>query len=88
MAPARRGGHRASVPQEEGQGRPVGDVIAGKEVSLDALSDHLAERVPKKWLPDRYEFVEVVPRTTTATFDENVLQDEFREQTGPLVVDV
>lgn len=53
---------------------PVGDVEA---VSEDELFDHLDAAFPRWWLPDRIEFVEAIPKTSTQKFDKKVLRERF-----------
>ena len=73
-----------SVPHEKWQERPVAYVIAKGDVTADGLREHLLSRFPKWWLPDRFEFVESIPRTTTGKFDKKVLRDRFAESVGTL----
>ena len=76
-----------SVPHEKWQERPVAYVIAKRDVSPQQLAEHLLERFPKWWLPDRYEFVASIPRTTTGKFDKKVLREQFTAEVGALPAD-
>ncbi len=51
----------------------------GAEVTSDELDAHLGERFPDWWLPDRYEFVESIPRTSTGKFDKMSLRERFED---------
>lgn len=50
---------------------------SGAEVTAEALEAHLGERFPSWWLPDRYEFVSEIPRTSTGKFDKMSLREQF-----------
>lgn len=60
------------------QERPVAFVVRapGSEVSSQELEEFLSERVAKWWLPDRYEFIDALPKTGTGKFDKKVLRKE------------
>jgi len=75
------------VEHEKWQERPVAYVVADDDVTADDLREHLLERFPKWWLPDRFEFVESIPKTTTGKFDKKVLLAEFEEEVGSLPAD-
>jgi len=67
------------VEHEKWQERPMACVVLreGADVTSDELDEHLGERFPDWWLPDRYEFVESIPRTSTGKFDKMALREEF-----------
>jgi fatty-acyl-CoA synthase len=74
------------VDHEKWQERPMACVVLreGASASVDDLRDHLAERFPSWWLPDRYEFVESIPRTSTGKFDKLSLRESYADLTlGP-----
>ena len=68
-----------AVDHEKWQERPMACVVLreGAEATADELEAHLAERFPSWWLPDRYEFVEAIPRTSTGKFDKKTLRERF-----------
>ena len=68
-----------AVDHEKWQERPMACVVLrdGAEASSEELDAHLGERFPDWWLPDRYEFVEAIPRTSTGKFDKKTLREEF-----------
>ena len=68
-----------AVDHEKWQERPMACVVLreGAEVTDDELEAHLAERFPDWWLPDRYEVVESIPRTSTGKFDKKTLREQF-----------
>ena len=43
----------------------------------DELRDHLAQEYAKWQLPDRYEFIDEIPRTATGKFKKTALREQF-----------
>jgi fatty-acyl-CoA synthase len=54
--------------------------------SAEELRDFLSDRVAKWWLPERWSFVESVPKTSVGKFDKKVLRAQYAE--GELDVEV
>mgnify|MGYP003337045395 CR=1 FL=1 len=50
----------------------------GRQASGDELRQHLAPGFAKWWLPDRIEFVDEIPRTSTGKFLKTALRERFR----------
>jgi len=50
----------------------------GKKASADELRAHLAGAFAKWQLPDRFEFLEAIPRTSTGKFWKVKLREIFR----------
>ncbi len=77
-----------AVPDEKWQERPLCCVVRqpGSHVSAGQLKAFLAERVAKWWLPERWAFVESVPKTSVGKFDKKVLRAQYAE--GDLDVEV
>jgi fatty-acyl-CoA synthase len=46
------------------------------DVTESDLEEFLSGRVAKWWLPDRYVFIEELPKTGTGKFDKKVLRKE------------
>jgi fatty-acyl-CoA synthase len=71
------------VDHEKWQERPMACIVLreGHEVTEDELDAFLGDRFPAWWLPDRYEIVDAIPRTSTGKFDKKVLRDEFDDLT-------
>jgi len=65
--------------------RPLACVVvkAGHAVTSDELRAFLAPGFAKWWLPDAYEFVDSIPRTSTGKFLKSALRERF--QTSRLV---
>ena len=70
-----------AVDHEKWQERPMACIVLreGAEASAEELNEHLGERFPDWWLPDRYEFVESIPRTSTGKFDKMSLRERFED---------
>ena len=68
-----------AVPHEKWQERPMACVVlaGGADASADDLESHLAESFPDWWLPDEYQFVEEIPKTSTGKFDKMALRNRF-----------
>jgi fatty-acyl-CoA synthase len=61
--------------------RPLAVVVfrTGQEVSADELRAFLAPSFPKYWLPDAFEVVEEIPRTSAGKFKKTALRERFRD---------
>jgi fatty-acyl-CoA synthase len=72
-----------ALEHEKWQERPMGCVVLkeGHEAEPEALKAHLAERFPSWWLPDHYEFVESIPRTSTGKFDKMAVRESYADVT-------
>ena len=68
-----------AVPHEKWGERPCACVVlkSGLELDPDALREFLADRVAKWWLPDRFEFIDEVPKTSVGKFDKKELRARF-----------
>ena len=72
------------VPDERWDERPLACVVlrSGAQVTADDLRAFLAARVARWWLPERWAFVEEVPKTSVGKFDKKVLRSRYK--TGEL----
>ncbi|MFP4625053.1 MAG: long-chain fatty acid--CoA ligase [Natronomonas sp.] len=72
-----------AVDHEKWQERPMACIVThdGAEVTADELEAHLSEAFPSWWLPDEYQFLEAIPRTSTGKFDKMSLREEFGDIT-------
>ena len=61
--------------------RPLAVVVlkTGHRVSAEELRRHLAPDFAKWWLPDLFEFVDQIPRTSTGKFLKSALRERFRD---------
>ena len=60
--------------------RPLAVVVlkAGRQATAEELRQHLAPDFAKWWLPDGFEFVDQIPRTSTGKFLKSALRERFR----------
>jgi fatty-acyl-CoA synthase len=60
--------------------RPLACVVLkpGKDATADELRAHLAARFARWQLPDRFEFVDAIPRTSTGKFWKVKLRERYR----------
>lgn len=69
-----------AIPDAKWSERPLACVVLkkGGEVPVTALNEHLLKQGFAKWqLPERYEFIEAVPRTSTGKFWKLKLRERF-----------
>jgi fatty-acyl-CoA synthase len=69
------------VPDEKWGERPLATVVVreGAQVSADELRDFLAERVAHWQLPERWSFVDEVPKTSVGKFDKKVIRRRYAD---------
>jgi acyl-CoA synthetase (AMP-forming)/AMP-acid ligase II len=70
-----------AVPDERWSERPLVAVVLveGSSVSADELVGFLGDRVTRWWLPERWTFIEEVPKTSVGKFDKKVLRARHAE---------
>jgi fatty-acyl-CoA synthase len=75
------------VADDKWQERPLACVVRkpGARVDAAALQAFLAERVARWWVPERWTFIDEVPKTSVGKFDKNVLR--ARHADGGLAVE-
>jgi fatty-acyl-CoA synthase len=75
------------VPDEQWQERPLACVVArpGAGVGVESMQAHLLERVARWWVPERWSFIEEVPKTSVGKFDKKVLRARHAEGGLPVV---
>ncbi len=68
-----------AVPDQRWGERPCACVVRreGAELDAEALRAHLTGRVAGWWIPERFEFVEEVPKTSVGKFDKKLLRARF-----------
>src|SRR5262245_61039301 len=61
--------------------RPLAAVVLkpGTEASPSDLRSFLAPQFPKFWLPDAFEFIDAIPRTSAGKFKKSALRDRFKD---------
>ncbi len=75
------------VPDEKWGERPLACVVRkkGQTVEPTHLRAHLEDKVARWWLPERWAFVDEVPKTSVGKFDKKVLRARYAA--GALAVD-
>jgi acyl-CoA synthetase (AMP-forming)/AMP-acid ligase II len=68
-----------AVPDERWGERPLAVVVLrdGHDATPDELREHLAQDFAKWQLPERFEFIEALPRTATGKFKKTELRERF-----------
>jgi fatty-acyl-CoA synthase len=68
-----------AMPDERWGERPLAVVVLrnGAAATPDELRDHLAQHFAKWQLPERFEFVDEIPRTATGKFKKTDLRERF-----------
>ena len=79
--PAVREAAVIAAPDERWGERPLACVtpVPGSSVSPAELRAYLADRVVKWWLPERWAFIEQVPRTSVGKHDKKLLRTRYAE---------
>jgi fatty-acyl-CoA synthase len=69
------------VPDERWQERPLAVVVAkeGSAVSADDLRKYLADKVVRWWLPERWAFVDEIPRTSVGKYDKKTIRSRYAD---------
>ncbi len=66
-----------AAPDPKWLERPVAFVVVTEPVSAEELALYLRERLPSFWVPDRFEFIDEVPKTGVGKFDKKVLRSQY-----------
>jgi fatty-acyl-CoA synthase len=77
--PAIREAAVVGVPHPKWSERPLAVYVLkpGATASVDELRAHLASRFPKFWLPDGFELLETIPRTSAGKFKKTELRERY-----------
>jgi fatty-acyl-CoA synthase len=69
------------VPDERWQERPLAVVVAkeGSAVSAVDLRNFLSDKVVRWWLPERWTFVDEVPRTSVGKYDKKAIRSRYAD---------
>jgi fatty-acyl-CoA synthase len=70
-----------AMPDEKWAERPLAVVVLkqGQTTTDEQLREHLAPKFAKWWLPDRFEFVEEIPKTSVGKFKKTALREQFAQ---------
>jgi len=71
-----------AIPDAKWDERPLAAVVLreGKRATADELREFLAPNFAKWWLPERFEFVAEIPKTSVGKFRKTELREMFAEQ--------
>jgi fatty-acyl-CoA synthase len=69
------------VPDERWQERPLAVVVAkeGSGVSATDLRNFLSDKVARWWLPERWTFVDEIPRTSVGKYDKKAIRSRYAD---------
>jgi fatty-acyl-CoA synthase len=69
-----------AIPDPKWSERPLACVVCkpGKSVTPAELREHLGQTFARWQLPDRFEFIDAIPRTSTGKFSKLRLREMFR----------
>ena len=67
------------VPDERWDERPLACVVtnSGEPMEISILRAHLATRVAKWWVPERWAFIAEVPKTSVGKYDKKELRAQY-----------
>src|SRR6478672_12411845 len=73
--PRRIGGGRRGGADDRWQERPLAAVVVKNDAAVTAveLRKHLCDKVARFWLPERWTFIDEVPKTSVGKFDKKVI---------------
>jgi fatty-acyl-CoA synthase len=76
-----------AVPDEKWAERPLAAIVLkdGRSATADELREYLAPKFAKFWLPDRFEFVEEIPKTSVGKFKKTALREQFTGSASAVV---
>jgi fatty-acyl-CoA synthase len=69
------------VPDQRWDERPLACVVLkdGQEVTVSELKQFLSDKIAKWWMPERWAFIDEVPKTSVGKFDKKVLRADYSE---------
>jgi fatty-acyl-CoA synthase len=70
-----------AVPDERWQERPLAAVVVKKdmEVTAQQLRSFLGDKLVRWWLPERWTFIDEVPRTSVGKFDKKLIRARYAD---------
>jgi fatty-acyl-CoA synthase len=70
-----------AAPDERWGERPLACIVPspGESVTAEELRAHLSSRVAKWWVPERWVFVDEVPRTSVGKHDKKLLRARYAQ---------
>ncbi|KWX25540.1 long-chain fatty acid--CoA ligase [Mycolicibacterium wolinskyi] len=76
-----------AVPDDRWQERPLAVVVLqeGAAASPEELREFLADKVVRWWLPERWTFIDQVPRTSVGKYDKKTIRARHAEGTYEVI---
>ena len=70
-----------AVPDDRWQERPLAAVVVKKDaaVTVPDLRRHLCDKVARFWLPERWTFIDEVPKTSVGKFDKKLIRSRYAD---------
>jgi len=70
-----------AVPDARWDERPLACIVLrpGRTATKEELTDYLSDKVAKWWLPERWTFIDAVPKTSVGKFDKKVLRKSYAD---------
>ncbi len=74
-----------AIPDAKWDERPLAAVVfkQGRSATAEELREFLTPQFAKWWLPDRYEFIDEIPKTSVGKFRKIALREMFAEVQQP-----
>jgi acyl-CoA synthetase (AMP-forming)/AMP-acid ligase II len=74
-----------AIPDAKWDERPLAAVVLkeGAATTGDELRDFLAPNFAKWWLPERFEFIDEIPKTSVGKFRKTALREQFAQESAP-----
>jgi fatty-acyl-CoA synthase len=71
------------IPDDKWDERPLACIVRkeGSTITPEDLRAYLADKVAKWWLPERWTFIEEIPKTSVGKFDKKVLRAQHTANT-------
>ena len=71
-----------AIPDAKWIERPFAYVVLkeGKDISTNELREFLADKFAKFWIPDGYDFVEAIPKTSVGKFLKSALREKYEKE--------
>jgi fatty-acyl-CoA synthase len=75
------------VPDERWEERPLAVVVAeeGSDIKAGDLRKFLADKVVRWWLPERWTFVDEIPRTSVGKYDKKTIRSRYADDVYEVV---
>jgi len=69
------------VPDQRWQERPLAAVVVqpGESVTPAELREFLSDKVARWWLPERWTFIEEIPRTSVGKYDKKTIRSRYAD---------